>query len=49
MEKPNTPSKEQIRAWLLGRRSHRMPLPSAQEIRRELGWNKAPLKSAPCA
>lgn len=32
------PSKEQVRAWMKDRRESGKPLPSPQDIRRELGW-----------
>jgi hypothetical protein len=42
------PSKEEVRAWMTRRRvSCRaglpLPLPSPDEIRRELGWHKLPV------
>ena len=42
------PSKEEVRAWMARRRvSSRagspLPLPSPDELRRELGWHKLPM------
>jgi hypothetical protein len=36
------PSKEQIRKWLAERWKTHAPLPDADHIRRQLGWNAAP-------
>jgi hypothetical protein len=43
------PSKEEVRAWMARRRvSSRagmpLPLPSPEEIRRELGWHQLPAR-----
>ena len=32
------PTKEQVRAWLAERRQAAQPLPSGDQIRRQLGW-----------
>lgn len=32
------PTKEQVRQWLFGRQQSHAPLPSANELRRQLGW-----------
>jgi hypothetical protein len=37
----NQPTKEIIRAWLQQRQTHREPLPSNEQIRRQLGWSLA--------
>ena len=39
------PSKEEVRAWMARRRACSragLPLPTPEEIRRELGWNQLP-------
>jgi hypothetical protein len=41
MDKPAQPSKEQVRQWLLQRRERREPLPTADQIRRQLGWGRS--------
>lgn len=33
------PSKEVVRHWMQERTKERQPLPSREEIRRQLGWN----------
>lgn len=33
------PTKEQIRAYLQSRQESKTPVPSQEEIRRQLGWN----------
>ena len=42
MDRQSQPTKEQVRQWLLQRQERREPLPTADEIRRQLGW--APLR-----
>lgn len=36
------PTKEQVRKWLFGRQQSRAPLPSPDELRRQLGWTYEP-------
>ena len=38
MDQTKQPSKEAVRNWLQSRQEERRPLPDAQQIRRELGW-----------
>jgi len=38
MELTKQPTKEAVRNWLQSRQEQRRPLPDAQQIRRELGW-----------
>lgn len=38
MSTQQKPSKEQLRDWMFSRRVYRLPLPSIEEIRRQLGW-----------
>ncbi len=40
MEKMNQPTKEQVRQWLARRRQHPAPIPDAQQIRDQLGWEQ---------
>lgn len=42
----NSPSKELVRAWLQRRRAQAAPLPSIEQLRRELGWTHEP---RPCS
>lgn len=35
------PNKEQIRRWLIGRATYPAPLPSAKEIRQQVGWTSS--------
>ena len=32
------PNKQQVRDWMQSRQEERKPLPSQEEIRRQLGW-----------
>lgn len=34
------PTKEQVRAWLIDRYRNRAAIPSAEEIRNQLGWEQ---------
>ncbi|MFC0135255.1 hypothetical protein CR105_20910 [Massilia eurypsychrophila] len=43
------PTKEQVRAYMLGREADRRPPPAPAEIRRQLGWRLAPAEPAPTA
>ncbi len=45
MEKPKQPTKEQVHAWMMERAKNRQPLPTMQEIRRQLGFELS--KKAP--
>jgi hypothetical protein len=38
MKSITRPTKEQIRAWFAERRQFSLPLPSGEQIRRQLGW-----------
>ncbi len=38
MDQTKQPTKEAVRNWLQSRQEERRPLPDAQQIRRELGW-----------
>ncbi|MFM9434819.1 hypothetical protein ACFDR9_001881 [Janthinobacterium sp. CG_23.3] len=40
------PTKEQVRAYMQQREAARRPPPTADEIRRQLGWIKAPLHAS---
>lgn len=37
----NRPTKEQVRNWMAERLARPVPLPSLEQIRRDLGWNVA--------
>lgn len=41
-----TPSKEQVRMYTQYRTTHKEPIPSMAEIRRQLGWSLIPTKGA---
>lgn len=36
------PTPAQVRTWMQQRQAERAPLPSIEEIRRQLGWNLIP-------
>jgi len=38
MNKFTKPSKEAVRVWLTGQVASKKPVPSPEEIRRQLGW-----------
>jgi len=40
METRQRPTKEQVREWLASRRQSHAPLPNAEHIRHELGWEQ---------
>lgn len=42
------PSKEQVRAYMMQRHHARLPPPSPDEIRRQLGWDCQTYYSIPC-
>ncbi|UOD30191.1 hypothetical protein INH39_33490 [Massilia violaceinigra] len=46
MNTDKQPSKESVRQWLRAQIAQRRPPPDAQEIRRELGWERTKVQLA---
>jgi len=38
MHQPSKPTNQQVRSWMQQRQVDRVPPPSPEEVRRELGW-----------
>lgn len=47
MDQTKQPTKEAVRNWLQSRHEERRPLPDAEQIRRELGWEMVRVEQEP--